>query len=87
MSYSDYTRDEFLADERFASLSAVQDADNSVVIFPGEIEAWDYPTASSVLGILWLANQLHPDVVTAEEAETAASEFYETYFGIEYTAE
>ena len=87
VSYSDYTRDEFLADERFASLSAVQDADNSVVIFPGEIEAWDYPTASSVLGILWLANQLHPDVVTAEEAETAASEFYETYFGIEYTAE
>lgn len=87
VSYSDYTRDEFLADERFASLSAVQDADNSVVIFPGEIEAWDYPTASSVLDILWLANQLHPDVVTAEEAETAASEFYETYFGIEYTAE
>lgn len=87
VSYSDYTRDEFLADERFASLSAVQDADNSVAIFPGETEAWDYPTASSVLGILWLANQLHPDVVTAEEVETAASEFYQTYFGIDYTAE
>ena len=83
VSYSDYTRDEFVSDERFASLDAVKNADSCVTVFPGELEPWDYPTASSVLGILWLANQLHPDVVTAEEVETATAEFYQTYFGIE----
>ncbi|MGI5957986.1 MAG: ABC transporter substrate-binding protein [Massiliimalia sp.] len=86
VNYADYTRDDFLADTRFANLKAMENPEENVLVFPGELEPWDYPTASSVLGILWLANQLHPDVVSQEEYETAVSDFYKTYFNLDVDA-
>ena len=78
VSYCESSKEDFIA--QFSSVDAVKN--NCVFTFPSNIEPWDYPTASSVLGVLWLANALHPDVVTAEEVKEATEEFYQKYFGI-----
>ena len=87
VSYAKYSRDEILNDERFQSLSAIQNEQTDFLVFPGSIEPWDYPTASMALGALWLGNQLHPEVVTEEEYVTEAQYFYREFFGIEVSAE
>lgn len=87
VSYAGYTREEILQDSRFSALSAMAQDGLNFQVFPSMIEPWDYPTPSSVLGIYWLAAQLHPDIVSADEYITAAKDFYQTYFGIEVTTD
>ena len=83
VSYCESSKEDFAA--QFGAVDAVKN--DAVFTFPSNIEPWDYPTASSVLGILWLANALHPDVVTADEVNTATEEFYQNYFGISVSVE
>ena len=85
VSYAGYGVDEVVNDPRFAPLTALQNGE--LYTFPSPLEPWDYPTPSSVLGIYWLAAQLHPDLVSAEEYVQAAQEFYQTYYGIAVTDE
>ncbi len=85
VSYSDYTMDEFIA--AYPQLTATQSPEENVKVFPGAIEPWDYPTASAPLGVLWLANDLHPELVSDEDLETRVTEFYKEYFDIDVTLE
>lgn len=85
VSYSEYTMDDFIS--AYPQLTATQSPEENVKIFPGAIEPWDYPTASAPLGVLWLANDLHPELVSDEELETKVSEFYKEYFDIDVTLE
>ena len=48
---------------------------------PAAFEAWDSPVPSGVLGALWLASELHPDVYGREQYVSAATALYETYYG------
>ena len=43
---------------------------------------WDYPTPSSVLGVLWLTSKLHPEVYSEEEYLEEAKGFYERFFDV-----
>lgn len=83
VSYAEYTEADLLNDDRFSSLSAMQNG--ALYTFPSLIEPWDYPTPSSALGIYWLAAQLHPELVSPEEFVTVAEEFYQTFYGISVT--
>lgn len=80
---ADYTVEDIKADERFAALKAV--AGGSVYTFPSDIESWDYPTPSSVLGQLYMAYVLHPDLIGGGAFMDAATAFYKEVFGIEIT--
>ena len=83
VSYADYTVGDIAADEAYSDLDAVKNV--RLYTFPSDIEAWDYPTPSSVLGVMWLTHILHPDVYSEEEYLTEARDFYKTYFDIEVT--
>lgn len=39
------------------------------------------------MGVLWLANDLHPELVSDEDLETRVTEFYKEYFDIDATLE
>ncbi|MBE6570303.1 MAG: ABC transporter substrate-binding protein [Ruminococcaceae bacterium] len=80
---ADYSLDDIRADTALSGLKAVEN--DSLYVFPSEIEAWDYPTPSSVLGVLWLTYQLHPEVYTKDQYVTEAKHFYKTYFDIGVT--
>ncbi|MGL4738726.1 MAG: ABC transporter substrate-binding protein [Cellulosilyticaceae bacterium] len=85
VSYADYTLDDILNDSKFSTIQAVQNGE--VVTFPSKLEPWDYPTPSSVLGVLWLTQELHPDLYSEEEYSEDATAFYKQFFDIEVTAE
>lgn len=78
-----YSLDDIYADEAIAETDAVKNG--NVYTFPSDIEAWDYPTASSVLGVMWLTNKLHPEVYSEEQYISEAKEFYKTFFDIDVT--
>jgi len=82
---ADYTVEDVLANEQLAEVTAVKNG--NVFEFPSEIEAWDYPTPSSLLGQAYMASILHPDVVTDEMFSAMAVEFYAEVFGVEVTVE
>lgn len=82
---ADYTVADIMADPALSELSAVKTG--NVYAFPSAIEAWDYPTPSSVLGQLYMASILHPEAVTTDDFMTAAANFYSEIFGIEVTSE
>lgn len=85
VSYAEYSLTDITEDTALAEVQAV--ADGNVFTFPSEIEAWDYPTPSSVLGVLWLTYKLHPEVYSKEEYVREAENFYKTYFDITVTEE
>lgn len=85
VGYASYGKEAFTEDAKLAGISAVQN--NQIYTFPSILEPWDYPTPSSVLGILWLVNNLHPELYSIEKYTEEAQDFYQTFFDIEVTAE
>ena len=85
VSYAAYTLDDLRNDAALSGLDAVRD--NRLYTVPSEIEAWDYPQPSSILGLLWMAHILHPELVSQEEYVKEAQAFYQTYFGLEVSKE
>ena len=81
VSYAEYTLDDIRSDSAINGISAIEN--NKLYTFPSVIEPWDYPTPSSVLGIMRLAGVLHPEVYSPEQYLKDAKEFYKTFFDIE----
>ena len=82
---ADYTAEDLMADSQLSALTAVQEG--RVYTFPSGIEPWDYPTPSAVLGQLFMASRIHPELVTEDTFMEGASQFYQDVFGIEITEE
>lgn len=80
VSYAEYALEDILSDKSLANVQAVQE--KKVMTFPSQIEPWDYPTPSSVLGVLWLTSKLHPEVYSEEEYLKEAKGFYGRFFDI-----
>lgn len=71
--------EDILKNEQFSPLSAVRLC--QVISMPDGIEAWDYPTLSSVLGVLFMASAMHPEVLPHTVMAEKAVQFYEEVFG------
>lgn len=82
---AEYTLDDIYADEALADVAAIKN--RNVYTIPSDIEAWDYPTASSVLGVMWMTSVLHPEAYPEATYISEAKEFYKTFFNIEVTEE
>lgn len=85
VGYASYSKDDILKDERLKGVNAINN--NKVYVFPSTLEAWDYPTPSSMLGILWLENNLHPDLYSKEDYIKDAKDFYKEFYDIEVSEE
>lgn len=82
-SDADYTAEDVLADPNLAACKAV--VNGNVYQLPGKAEAWDSPVPSGILGALWLANVLHPEIVTQSDCEERIDEYYETFYHFTYS--
>lgn len=85
VSYAEYSLDDIRNDIALAEINAIKD--DNVFSFPSAIEPWDYPTPSSVLGVLYLTHTLHPDLYREEDYVTEATEFYKEFFDIDVALE
>ena len=83
--YAAYTVDDVLNDAKLAEVAAVKNG--AVYQSPSKLEPWDYPTASTCLGVCWAANNLHPDLYSHDDLMAAVDEFYTLVYGKTFTAE
>lgn len=81
-SDAEYTVDDVLNDPNLADCAAV--AEGHVIQLPSDVEAWDSPVPSGILGAVWLANQLHPDLVIDDACNSFLNEYYELFYQINY---
>ncbi|MEG1619083.1 MAG: ABC transporter substrate-binding protein [Eubacterium sp.] len=84
-SYAKYSVDDLLNDPAWSSIKAVQD--KAVYVFPSAMEPWDYPTASSILGVCWAANNLHGDLYNTDSFMKDVDAFYQMVYGKTFTKE
>lgn len=78
-SGADYTADDIRADSQLSALTAVQN--DAIYAMPSQLEEWDSPIPSGILGAMWMTSVLHPDVYTSETFIADATAFYETFYG------
>ena len=83
-SDADYTCEDVLADPNLTGCAAV--ANGNVYQLPNRAEAWDSPVPSGVLGSVWLASVLHPDLCAPADADAIIEEYYESFFDFDYSA-
>lgn len=83
VSYAEYKISDIYENTSLSGISAIKN--HRIFTFPSEIEAWDYPAASSVLGIMWLTQLLHPEIYSREEYIREAKDFYREFFDIDVT--
>lgn len=76
---ADYSVEDVLADANLKGCAAVENG--SVFQIPGAIENWDSPVPGSLLGSLYLASRLHPEIVSEADYQAAAAYFYEYFYG------
>ena len=84
VGYAEYTLDDIRNDARLSEVNAVKSG--NIYTFPSALEPWDYPTPSSVLGILWLTHALHPELYSEADYMKEAEAFYRTFFDIGVSA-
>ena len=71
-------------DPQYAELQAVKN--DMVIEAPYWTKPWGNPDTDSIaLGELWLAHTFYPDKVTAKQVEDKAKDFYEQFYGIDFT--
>jgi iron complex transport system substrate-binding protein len=74
----------FTTDEQYAEIRAVKEG--NVLLAPYWTKPWGNPdTDSMALGELWLAHEFYPDLVSADEVQQRAEDFYQQFYGIEFT--
>lgn len=76
-----YTVEAVLADPALQGLSAIQA--KAVSQMPGQLEAWDSPVPSGVLGQLYLIQLLYPQQYSAAELATDVDAFYRDFYDFE----
>ena len=82
-SSAKYTTEDVMADPNLAGCRAVMNG--NVYQVPGHVESWDSPVPGSILGAFWLANILHPEVMTDADCTNIMDEYYETFYQFTYS--
>lgn len=78
-----YTAEDVLNDPNLASCTAV--VNQNVYQLPNNAEPWDSPVPGSILGSLWLANVLHPDLFSDADCTALMDKYYETFYDFTYS--
>lgn len=78
---AEYKAEDIRAAAGLSGVPAIQNGE--LYQIPSEIEPWDYPAASSILGLVWMAHILHPEAVSEEFYQTSVHDFYRQFFDLE----
>ncbi len=80
-SDANYTREDLLSDPQLAGVDAIEAG--RVYAMPSSVEAWDSPVPGALMGSLWTASILHPELYSAQQFQEAVSAFYGEFYHIE----
>lgn len=82
-SSAKYTVEDVLTDPNLTECTAVKNG--SAFQIPADAESWDSPVPGSILGAYWLANLLHPELLTEADCAAIMDEYYETFYHFTYS--
>lgn len=82
-SSAKYTVEDVYADPNLVGCKAI--VNRNVYQIPNDAESWDSPVPGSILGALWLANILHPSLLTDTNCTAIMDEYYETFYQFTYS--
>lgn len=82
-SCTEADREEVLNDPALSTVSAVKNG--QVYIFPSTLGWWDFPLPQSVLGIIWTATVIHPELFSDIDMLSLANEIYLFMYGYSYS--
>lgn len=82
-SSAKYTVEDVLTDPNLTECTAVKNG--RVFRIPADAESWDSPVPGSILGAYWLANILHPELLTKADCAAIMDEYYETFYHFTYS--
>lgn len=71
------------ADPNWQDLRAAKEG--KLHAFPGDLYSWDQPDPRWILGLTWLAGQLHPEGFPNLDIVGEAQQFYQTLYGLDQT--
>lgn len=83
VNYSPDSRESILENKELSSLEAIQNG--YVYTIPSNIESWDMPKPSSVLGIMWMGKTLYPEAFEDLNLQKEADNLYSKYYGKSFT--
>lgn len=63
----------------FTALPAVRE--KRIYRFPSAMSPWDFPSPQSILGTLWIAKKVYPELFADVDMEKVTIDFYDTIFG------
>ena len=84
-AYASYSVEDLLGDPAWGSINAVKN--KRIFAFPSAIEPWDYPTPSASMGLVWLLNNLYPDLYPMTQVLKDANDYYGMIYGQTFTME
>lgn len=74
--------EELLNRPELQKLKAIKN--ENVYRFPSKVEPWDFPSPSSYLGIVWLAEKLYPEKYEDIDVNQVVEEYYNTLYDKSY---
>lgn len=77
-----YSVEDVMKDAAIASCDAV--VKGQVYKFPSDVEAWDSPVPSGILGSVWLTSVLNPEALAEDAANAIIEEYYEKFYDFKY---
>lgn len=79
VNYSPDNKDSILDNPAISSINAIKDKE--VYTIPSNIESWDMPKPSSILGIIWMGKTLYPEKFNDIDLKEEADNLYSKYYG------
>ncbi len=83
-SLASYGVQEVLGNSQFKAIRAVQK--QRIYVFPSNIGWWDYPAPQCVLGVVWTAKSLYPELFADIDMLKIADAHYKKYMGHTFTS-
>lgn len=80
-----YTAEDILKDKAWAEVSAVKSG--HVYTIPAKEDSWEFPGTVSILGIEYMMNVMHPDLLSTDELDAHVKEFYELSYDRTFSRE
>lgn len=78
---ADYKADDIYADPQLANVTAV--TQKQIYTMPSDLEEWDSPVPSGIMGSMWLASILNDDKYSFEQFQNDAVAFYSKFYKID----
>ena len=72
--------DKLFTDSTWQAMRAVKN--NTIFGFPGDFLSWDQPDPRWVLGLNWLGNKMHPELINFEK-DTIINRFFKEFYNLD----